>query len=767
MNRREFLKHIIKTALAAGLYPALSYAELKKYIPKGKGIEKHIIGCMWCQNGCSMIAYVRDGRLVHLTGNPDDPVTKGKICIKAFGSLELLNSPLRLTHPLKRIGGRGDKARFVKISWQEALDEISEKLKKIREKYGGEALGIWASGRSAYDGRYLNKAFARLYGTPNYEKTGPFCNYSAKPAGVATVGTRHTPWIYSDDDFFAADLYILVGSNMAETRPVIFSRLLERKRKEKCTIIVIDPRRSKTAEKADLWLPIRPATDIALALSMMHYIITKGIVAEDFVKKYTVGFEKLKDHILSQNYDLEWGAKVTGIPKEKIAYLSELYSKTKKAIVVSNCGISHHTNAMQTHRAFYILAAITGHFGYKATGYGCLNNGGISVGSLSIPKDRIPKTRPQLSKNPVGWLESLDNPSYPYKLRAIICTGSPLTQWPDQNRIRSYISRLELSVYNGLTPNINAYYFDYILPAATWVESGGLSPVSDDSRFVWTPKIVDPPGEAKPDRWWWIELGKRMGWEDIFRDELKDPVKLQNLAGGKKGYTVDRFLSKKDNSLRAPIKIKDGKIVERGTLFLDKKFPTMSGKIEIWTEALEKKFSKYGLSAIPKYYTDPDIAKKEETTISYDGLILSPFQGNKTLTFKVSIITKKEDNEFPFYLITGRPSVAIMGHTSHWIKKLNNVCPDQFCIIHTESAKKLGIKDGDKIKIKSSYGEIEAVAKLSSDIRKDTIFIPYSFGEKAPFTQWPTVNFLISMSARCPITGQVAFKGARIFIKKY
>ncbi len=142
MNRREFLKRIIKAALVTGLYPVLSYAELEKYSPKGKGIEKYVIGCMWCQNGCSMIAYVKDGKLVHLTGNPDDPITKGKICIKAFGSIELLNSPYRLTYPLKRIGGRGDKARFVKLSWNEVLNEIAEKLKKIREKYGGEALGI-------------------------------------------------------------------------------------------------------------------------------------------------------------------------------------------------------------------------------------------------------------------------------------------------------------------------------------------------------------------------------------------------------------------------------------------------------------------------------------------------------------------------------------------------------------------------------------------------------------------------------------------------
>jgi anaerobic selenocysteine-containing dehydrogenase len=380
-----------------------------------------------------------------------------------------------------------------------------------------------------------------------------------------------------------------------------------------------------------------------------------------------------------------------------------------------------------------------------------------------------PKTRPELGKNPVGWLESLDNSSYPYKLRALISTGSPLTQWPDQNRIRNYIKRLDLSVYNGLTLNINSYYFDYILPAATWIESGGLSPVSDDSRFVWTPKLVDPPLKARPDRWWWIELGKRMGWGDIFRDEFKDPEVIQNHAGYRKGFTVDRFLAKKDNSLRAPIKVKDGSVHERGPLFMDKKFPTKSGKIELWTREMESKFNQYGLTAIPKFYMDPDIACENEKTVIYNrkDLILSPFQENKVFTYKVSLPKAGKTREkFPFYLLTGRSSVAIMGHTSHWVKKLNNVSPVQFCLIHPEAAESIGIKTGDKVKVSSPYGETVAIATISQSIRKDTVFIPYSFGEKAPFTEWHTVNFLTSMLVRCPVSGQVPFKGVRAAIEK-
>jgi len=241
-------------------------------------------------------------------------------------------------------------------------------------------------------------------------------------------------------------------------------------------------------------------------------------------------------------------------------------------------------------------------------------------------------------------------------------------------------------------------------------------------------------------------------------------------VGFKKGFTVDRFLAKKDNSLRAPINVKEGKVYERDTLFLDKKFPTKSGKIELWTKEMELKFNRYGLAAIPDFYMDPDISCETEKIILYNRkeLILSPFQKDKTFTRKVSLFTaaaeKKE--KFPFCLLTGRPSSAIMGHTSHWIKRLNDISPVQFCLIHPEAAENIGVKHGDRAKVSSPYGETVAEINITRRIRKDTVFIPYSYGEKSPFTQWKSVNFLTSMVDRCPVSGQIPFKGGAVAIKK-
>ena len=737
MTRREFIFSLLKVAAVTGIYPVISYATAMKIGEKEiKGSDVHISGCMWCQAGCSMLIYLKNNKVVHITGNPDDPVTKGRLCVKPFGSLEILNSSERLRYPLKRINNK-----LVRVSWDEILDEIAYKLEKLRNRYGPESLGIWASGRSAFDGRLLNEAFSKLYGTPNYAKTGPFCNCSGKIAGVSTVGSRHTPWIYEDNDFYAADLYIFVGSNMAATRPVIFQNLLSEKIKRGCKFICIDPRKSQTAEKSDEWIPIRPGTDMALALGMIHYIISNNLHNEKFIKQKTQGFEDFKKQLFSNGYDINWASKVTEIPTHKIKRLAKLYATTKKAIIIGNSGISHHTNAVQTHRAYYFLAAVTGHFGLPSTGYGCLNNGSYRIGAIPLPQN-LPKTRPSLGPNPVDWLLI----QTPYKLRGLISTGSPMTQWPEQKKIRSLISKLELSVWNGIVPSVNIKFFKYILPAATWIEAGGLSPVSDDSRFVLVPKLLNPPEEAKPDRWWWIELGKRMGWKEIFRDEFKDYKKLIDYACGRFGFGIRDFLSQqKTHALRAP--------KGRKTFFLNGKFLTKNGKFKFKDKLLSS----------PVFYTDPDIARHGEYTIKFKNeVIYSPFHKGKCYIKPFVLHKNKKQNEFPLYLITGRPSSAIMGDASHWSKTLSKISPDQICIIHPVTAKKYQIHNNQKVRIISNYGDTICLAVISPNIKEDVVFVPYSYGENNPYRPYKPINFVTSASAMDPIAGQIAFNGVKI-----
>ncbi len=769
ISRRRLLKLALMAGASGAILPCLSYKEAKALVSSAvlKGCEKHVTGCMWCQCGCSMMVYVKGNRAVHVTGNPDDPLTRGMICMKPLGSLELLRSNYRLKRPLKRVAGRGDDAKLVEIDWDEALDEIAHRLMEIKKRCGGQALGVWASGRSALDARYLSKALCRLFGTRNWEKTGPFCNYSGKIGTETVVGTRNTPWIYTDDDFFSARDYVLLGSNMAATKPVVFRRLRMLQEAGRCSITVIDPRRSETAEAANWHLAIRPGTDLALGLALGRFLVERNLTDRDFLENHSVGFEKYKKFLLDGPFTLKWAERITGIPEGEMERLGLLLARSKRLIMVANAGISHHVNAAHTHRTFSLLAAMTGRYGRKGNGYACLNNGAFKIGSLPLPKGKIPKAKRELGKNPVMWLESLEDPSYPYKLRALISTGTPAVQWPEQRRLRRLIGKLDLSVINEIVPNTGARYFDFMLPAAFWIEAGGLSPVSDESRFVWCPKLVDAPGEARPDRWWWVELGKRLGFGDVFTDSLKDPVFLQDLCGKRGGYTVRNFTSKKDNGLRAPITIKNGKIRERTSLFLDKKFPTSSGKVEFWTRSVEKMFSSLGLSLFPGFYSDKALSTLGIKTVEFSKRpVPCPFQKGKTFMFKTEL--KKEDGKdasYPLILTTGKPSEAIMGHTCHWVKVLHRHALCQECWIHPETAQKARIQKEQRIKIESPKGSCLAMAKITRHIRRDTIFIPSTFGKGIPFMKkdcdFKTVNFLTDMDSRCPVSGQIAYKAIR------
>ncbi len=771
-TRRKFLSMALKAGIAGAALPVLDYSEALG-LGSAKGLNRcdvHVTGCMWCQCGCSMLAYVRDGKAVHVTGNPDDPLTRGRICIKPMGSIELMNSPLRLKTPLKRTGGTGDSAKLSEVSWEEALDEIAYRLSEIRKKHGGESLGIWASGRSAADGRYLSKAFAKLYGTRNWEKTGPFCNYSGKLGTATVTGTRNTPWTFTDDDFFAADTYVLIGSNLAATKPVYFFRIKERLRQGKCRLICIDPRVSETARHANVHIKIRPGTDLALALALARYLVDHNLVKESYLEEHAVGYGKYRKFLLQNDFSLQWAERVTGISANDISDLARTLAGEGNVIMLSNAGISHHANAVHTHRAFAMLAAMTGRYGKKANGFACLNNGAVKTGGLPLPESLIPKAREGLGKNPVMWLESLQNPHAPYKLRALISTGTPFVQWPDQTRLRRLAGALELGVGNEIVPNIGAKFFDFMLPAAFWIEAGGIAPVSDESRLVWCPKLVEPPGEAKPDRWWWIELGKRMGWEEVFEDRLKDPEVLQDTCAAPGGYSVRNFTSTRHNSLRAPVTVNNGTVEERGSLFLDGKFKTPSGKLEFWTESLEAKFREMGLPLFAGFYSDPLASPKDwDTIFPQERMIRSPFLKKKIMMFPVEQKPGKVDAEkFPLILTTGKPCEAIFGHTCHWVKTLSEFAPEQVCWIHPDCARKYKIKNGDMITVESPRGSCAARAFLTVDIRKDTVFIPSTFGKEYPFSRGGinSVNYLTGMDNRCPISGQIAFKGVRVNLQQ-
>lgn len=780
LTRRSFLKVVSATAVTAGAIPAALAGEdassRKPYTEGGVSPVPDTVvtsGCMWCQNACSMKVHVQGGRIVNIYGNPDDPVTEGRLCPKGQNNVNMLYNKYRLKTPLKRVGPRGRAESYHAVSWDQALSEIAGKLKAVREKYGPEAFAWWVAGRSESQARSgLTGTFEKLYGTPHREGTGPFCNFAGSSASNSILGHNNPPWTYTRDDFGGADWYMLVGSNMAATKVVAFGMLNDERIKRGAKLIVADPRMSETASRADVWLPVRPSTDMALALSMMYHIVGRNLQNDSFINAKVLGFDKLKAFLLEKKYTPEWAEKVCGIPAVTIRQLAEEYAKTEKAIIMGNAGLSHHTNGHLTHRAFFMLAAITGHYGKPSMGYASGNAGATPVGSISVPQEKeVKPKRQRLGKSPVAWIEPMIT-GKPYPIKAFMSCCNPMVQWGDHDRIIKALDNLEVSIYYNMYPSIETLYFDYILPVSPWAESGGLAPVSDERRVVFNPQVIQPLHQARPERWIFIELGKRMGWGDIFKDEYKDPVALQKAMSRKNGFSPERFFAKKEGALRGPLPSPDAP--EIGTLYTEKngvpgkkgQFPRPSGKIEIWTEELEKAYKTQGLSPLPEFYVDPEIGMKDglpyleylddDTTEGVTSQLIGKMRAPRV---KIKYPDKPELSGFDTYLITGKPSAAHFGDGTHWVGCLQEQMPDQYCLIHPEKAREAGIQNGDTVTITGLKGEFTAKAWTYEGIRRDTIFVPNSYSPNQPYSQWKSINSIVNKDKRCPVSDQTNYKG--------
>ncbi len=786
LTRRSFLKVAGASAAVAGL-PFSGPAQAAQAAPAAGRFgdagaaplpdQVFTAGCQWCQSTCSMKVHVREGRIVNIYGNPDDPVTEGTLCPKGQASAGMLYNKYRLKSPLKRVGPRGKPESYQEISWDQALTEIAEKLKAVSVKHGPEALAWYVGGRSESQARAgLTGTFEKLYGTPHREGTGPFCNLAGTTASNSILGHNNPPWTYTRDDYYGADWYMFVGSNGAACKPVAFGKVNDRRVLGKAKMIVVDPRMSEAAGMADLWLPVKPSTDMALALSMMTHIIEKDLHNKEFIEKKVLGFDKLKAFLAEKKYTPEWAEKVTGIPAATIKEISEEYARTEKAIIMSNAGLSHHTNGHITHRTFYMLAAITGHFGKPSMGYACGNTGATPMGSISVPADReVKPKRQRLGRSPIAWLEPMIT-GKPYPIKAFISTANPMVQWGDIQRLETGLDNLDVSVYYNMFPSAETLYFDYILPVSPWAESGGVCPVSDERRNIFVPQIIKPLHQAWPERWIFIELGKKMGWGDIFKDDYKDPVVLQRAMAKNTGFSPERFFAKKDSALRGPLPKPDSP--EVGTLYTEEhgvpgkkgQFPRPSGKIEIWTEELEKMYQSQGLSPLPEFYADPEIGMKdglpylEYLDSDSDVGITSQMKGivavgdMRARRVRIKYPEKPELTGFDLYLTSGRPNASQFGDGTHWMASLHEQSPDQFCLIHPEKAAQIGVVSGDTVKVEGIKGYVLCKAWVYEGIRKDTVFVPNSYSHRQPFTQWKSINYLVDKDKRCPVSDQVNYK---------
>jgi len=765
--------------------------------------------CQFCNSLCRLKVHVKDGRIIDVLGEPDDPVQAGGFCVKGPMMTQLVYNRFRLTHPMKRVAGEkgSPDSQFEQISWDEALETIAAKFLALRDAGEARAIANKTSGRLPRGTGSLVGRYFTLLGSPNDTDVGPVCNDAGGNALAWTFGLGNFTNGYGIDgatgkeDLGSARFFLFLGTNQAETHPVTFAYLLRSRAQTKAKLVVIDPRLTPTGAQADEWIAPKPHTDLALVLAMLYHIVSNNLYDTAFVQKWVLGFDELKKHLVSNGYTPPWAAEITDIPATKIKLLAEAYATTKPAAIFCNAGISHQVGAFDTYRTLAFLAAITGNIGINGGGCNFMHN--TWPGGLDLPpiKGKTPKKDVALPVGPEYFPESILT-GKPYQLKAIVTQGNPLLASSHTAKVQEAYRKLDFYVYTGLFMEESAYYADIILPVTSGFEMETVYMRRDDRAIRWQKQVVPPVGESKPDWHIWIDLAHATAkldkrnppeyWTENFPQAWKDYRNLWATfvanTPGMGGMTTER-MSKRSEPLRWPCPSVDHPGVS--TLYLDhpfwysaaqalnsqnkgKRFLTPSGKVEIYTPEMQKQLAIAGHAALPIFYTHPEVTGQHPTIEYTEQLVKNPVNPQAfTQKVKLGKVSSGEvHREYPLMGMTGRSSVVHFHSVTHWTytgKQMNGV---RLVQIHPKVAQAAGINNGDEIIVESPRGSIRGTALIWEGIREDTIFVPNWFGPQQKMAQelrtpyYEAVNELIDNKYYDNLSGQLAFKCFACRVKK-
>jgi len=471
-----------------------------------------------------MLVGVKDGRAVAARGNPEHPVNRGKLCPKGLSEHHILDAPGRATHPLLRKNGKLEP-----VSWQEALDTMVERISAIQARHGSGSLGVIGTGQLVTEEFYtLGKLVQLGFRTPNYDGNTTLCMASAVSGYKLSFGSDGPPGSYSDLE--TADVILLIGANIADNHPILCNRLDRNKRR---TLIVVDPRVSKTAMMADIHLAVKPRSDIALVNGIAHILIRDGLIDREYINRHTNGFEELAAFVSA--FTPEHVSDVTGLSTEQIEQVASLFGRAKAAFIGWTMGVNHSTQGAVTVAAINNLALITGNIGragaapFSITGQ-CNAMGTREAGfTSSLPGYRqfensehreelaslwnvdvacIPKTRglayPDIIEGAVAG-----------RIRALwFIATNPAVSFPNYKLLEHALRNVEfLVVQDGFHPTPTSEFAHLVLPAAIWGEKEGTY-TNSERRISKVNRVVHPPEEARTDFDIFLGIAERLGMRE-------------------------------------------------------------------------------------------------------------------------------------------------------------------------------------------------------------------------------------------------------------
>ena len=686
--------------------------------------------CAICPWGCGVLIHLKDGKPVKIEGDPESPISKGEICVKGLASLEYLNHPDRLKHPLKRMGQRGE-GNWKQITWDEALDVVARELTKTKENYGVEAVAFISGVWKGFQNSYLFR-IAHSFGTPNIAMVSSVCELPRILPSVFTCG------FYANmrDLEYPPACIVAWGANVDETNPPEYQemiRALDRGTK----LIVIDPKKIELVSRADLWIQPRPGSDLALALGMINVIINEGLYDKAFVDRWTVGFDELKAHV--QAYPPEKVAEITWVDAETIKEAARFYATHKPACIQWGNALDHNRNSFQAGRALSILRGICGNLGVPGGDLPCPANPTIEWNMPEfLLRDKLPAEKSKIKLGadlkllpifaealPQSIIKSIIEED-PYPIRAAYIQGcNPIIGYSNAKETLRALKKLDFIAIADMFMTPTAALADIVLPVKTYLEFDGIG------AHIFTGKIqvrqkVAQIGECRSDYEILSELAKKLDLRECFPWDNYEQCLDYILKPT--GVTFSEFR-------------KIGAITntEKYRSYEANGFKTPSGKVELVSSMLKL----WGLDPLPVYnelpetpYSDPELAK-----------------------------------EYPL-ILTSYKSKYYRHSEGKQIASLRGGYPDPVVHIHPDTASNLGIKDGDWVYIETKRGRIKQKAFLTSGIDPRVVSVAYAwwYPEKglSELYGWEESNINVLTNNKQPYSREIGSPNMRgILCKVY
>jgi anaerobic selenocysteine-containing dehydrogenase len=669
--------------------------------------------CGYCSVGCGMLIGTRESRAVAVRGNPDHPVNCGKLCPKGLSEHHTLGAQGRALYPML------DNRR---VSWDRALDTMVARIRAIQARHGAGAFGVISTGQLVTEEFYtLGKLVQLGFGTNNYDGNTTLCMASAVAGYKRSFGSDGPPGCY--DDLAKADLILLIGANIADNHPILCRRLLEN---PKATLVVADPRVTKTAMLADLYLPVKPRSDIALLNGMAHVLIRDGFVNRDYVAQHTTGFEDLARHV--SHCTPEWAAPITGLDVDLIERVAMLYGRAKAAFIGWTMGVNHSTQGTETVNAINNLALLTGQIGrpgaapFSITGQ-CNAMGTREAGFTScLPGYRRFENDGDRAELAALWnidggrIPTARGLAYPdiieaalrKKIRGLwIIATNPVVSFPNHEVLTQALETLEfLVVQDGFDPTPTSALAHLVLPAAMWGEKEGTY-TNSERRVSKVNAAVQPPGEARPDFDIFLDLGARLG----VRDEL-----FPGWRGPRDAFEEWKRVSK-------------GRLCDYSALTYEA--IEAAGGIQWGGERL---------------YADGNFATPDGRA-RFFAVECQPFP-------------EQPGRQYPFILNTGRT-------VEHWhtrtktgvVPILEGMSPRAWLEMNPRDARRLKLKPHDRVSVLSARGSVEGVElRVTEIVAPGQVFMPFHYVE--------TNSNRVTQSAYDPISREPNFKQCAVNVVK-